>query len=250
VCIEAQYSDGALARLRQASGRAKSSKAGFTCVMSIAVVAATLCAPKSVGAATIHATIVGTIKTGTDYNGVFVGQNSPLARFPFTAIFTFDPNGGAANGNQTTCSNGRIASGLNTPVTEAKLIINDKTYEFNTIEAANFAGSLVSSKAGATSPKMQLSFHFHKEFDRQATGGTDDIMVQLYLNGPGAEKCRDWQDPFDYVLQAGDSGAGANGFGIDNYSINQNNGHPLNGPPLAHAQGYFSVTRVTLTQSP
>jgi hypothetical protein len=155
--------------------------------MSIAAVGVALCAPQSVGDATIHATIVGTIKTGTDYNGVFVGQNAPLARFPFTAIFTFDPNGGVANGNQTTCTNGRIASGLNTPVTDVKLIINDKTYEFNTKEAADFSGSLVSSAAGTGSPKMQLTFIFIRTLTENQLVGPM-ILLSRYTSTDQVQK--------------------------------------------------------------
>jgi hypothetical protein len=83
--------------------------AGIASAMAIS--AAAVCAPQQAHAFTVLATITGTVTSGKDVTGVFVGKDANLAGYPYTATFTLDTTQGINSPvTQTQCYNGLHSS--------------------------------------------------------------------------------------------------------------------------------------------
>jgi hypothetical protein len=67
---------------------ARRARAGIASLMSIA--AAALCAPQPAEAAQILVTVTGSVSSGNDLTGVFVGVGANLKGYPFTLTYIFD----------------------------------------------------------------------------------------------------------------------------------------------------------------
>jgi hypothetical protein len=188
---------GELRPSRRHGRRANVVRTWLACLMSM--IAAVLCAPPRAHAATVIATITGTVENGTDYTGVFIAPNGNLTGYPFTLVFTMDATQGVPLGGTwpADCGNGLQSSGLTTPVPQAVLAINGKSYTFGTHIPTTVSSWVYS--ANATSPQTILAFALRDSFDNPSgINGYENIWGATDLDSIYA--CRDWESAFSYTL--------------------------------------------------
>jgi hypothetical protein len=154
--MENGYFVGGNSPSRRHGWRVTAARAGIACLMSM--VAAIICAPLRARAATVIATITGTVEDGYDYTGTFIAPDGNLAGYPFTLVFTMDDTQGIPFGTWPSCDNGLQSSGLNTPVPKAVLTINGRSYTFG--HPHSYFGEFVRSigKCHVTTNQIGLLF--------------------------------------------------------------------------------------------
>jgi hypothetical protein len=217
-------------------------KAGIASAMAFA--AAALCAPQEAQAYTVLATITGTLTSGSDVTGVFVGKKADLTGYPYTATFTFDTTQGTNSPVlPTQCYNGLHNSGTNTPVSQVELTINGSSYVFSHTPTAPSIDSFVYAQ-NAGSSKAGLGFYFSETFNSSTgfTGG-NNIGTEITINSLSTALCRYWYNAFSYTLKPPTDGyTGGSGFLINKYQI-------VNGVSKQYqvATGYFSVNTVSVS---
>jgi len=179
--------------------RANAVRTWLACLMSM--IAAVLCTPWRARAATVIATFTGTVTSGTDYTGVFVGKRADLTGYYYSLILMIDDMGGMPTGNLSSCNNGRDSldgDGVDTPVPKGVLTINGKSYTLGTYTP--FSTSSWVTTGIETSPQMSLGFAIRDSMtaDTAPVEGEEIIFGSINLNS--TQVCRTWFSPFSYTL--------------------------------------------------
>jgi hypothetical protein len=233
------------ASLRYRGRRTSAARTRITCLMAIG--AAVLCTPLRARGATVIATITGTVTSGKDYTGVFVALGGNLAGYSYTLVYTMnDTEGVPIYGTwPADCDNGLQSSGLNTPVPQAVLTINGKSYTFGTHTPSSVSSWVYSGNA--TVPQTTLAFALRDFFDGSTgiggpygTQATEEISGSVNLDS--LYSCRDWESPFNYTLQPEDLSGSYFQFEVDLWTTD-NFGSPF----AEFGEGYLSVQTVSVS---
>jgi hypothetical protein len=160
-------------------------------------------------AATVFETITGTLTQGRDWTGMFIGKEADLTGYPVKILYTLDTTGGKLWGNQTACDNGRINSGLKTPVPKAVLTINGKSYTFGALKPGTITAWVISGSATAPKTVFNTWFGANFPFSLTAMYGADYCGQWISLSSIESDSsCRNWADGFIYTLKPVDIGSG------------------------------------------
>jgi hypothetical protein len=204
------------------------------------MVAIVLCRPPEVRAATVIETLTGTLGESTDVSGMFVGKGANLSGLPFKLVYTLDTVGGVSYyQNPTACDNGRINSGLKTPIPRAVLTINGKSYTFGVLPP----GSIYSwvTAGTATSPRNVSNIYMSANFPYTfgSMYGYEYCSAEISLDSiPIDQSCRNWADGFNYNLKPPlDVGEGE-------WTIQHST---LQNPQLQEALGYLTVANINVS---
>jgi hypothetical protein len=212
--------------------------ARIVCLMLMAVIF--LYASRQATAATVIETLTGTLSGATDVSGMFVGKGANLSGLPFKLVYTLDTVGGVSYyQNPSSCDNGRINSGLKTPIPKAVLTINGKSYTFGALPP----GSIYSwvTAGTATSPRTTSNIYMGANFPYTLGSmyGYDYCSAEISLDSiPIDQSCRYWSDELNYNLKAPlDVGEGE-------WTIEHST---LQNPQLQEALGYFIVDSINVS---
>jgi hypothetical protein len=196
-----------------------------------------LASPSS--AATVIATITGTVGSGTDVTGVFGAANSNLAGAAFAVVYTIDDSAGVRSDNPPTFSSISGRDSAN-PVS-ATLTIN---------------GRSVSLGNGTTPMPIELSSQVVREYTQFSSRffsfdisetvlpnlstnvGEKVIFIDVEIQNPNIAFSYDWESGFYYPLQPGDAVSGNSIFTIIYFDAAGN---------LVRATGDLNVTSLMVS---
>ncbi len=176
--------------------RARLAKVAIASLMSVP--AATLCVSQPAHAAKITVAITGTVSSGTDTTGVFVGAGANLAGYPFSLVYIFDSTKGQSCGAVYSCIEN--AGDDDNPITKAVITINGNEFTYGKLEAI-YPESWGLRRINFAGYQVYLSFYDLEQYTGLPyTWGGSNVRLDVDIKKYPCTVSASWDGPLNYKL--------------------------------------------------